>query len=273
MVSGPTNAYSRVLFRGVEAAFAVWFLVGLLVVGFGLETPLRAFADFVFLLLGAAVLWGECVRRVGSGGALRLFLWVACVSGLIEFTGTHTGFPFGSYTYTDQMGPRVAGLPLAIPLAWWIVILPLHLIALRRLGGAAWSRRILRCVLVALAAVWVDLVIEPVACWLRFYWIWEDPGGYYTVPASNFVGWFLTAFAIALGLETLVRTSLDSVAAGESRSMVASLVLASVIVTFLIAVAVNGMVVPAALAVALLGGLLANRLAEVTCGLPRWSGR
>jgi putative membrane protein len=36
-----------------------------------------------------------------------------------------------------------------------------------------------------------DLVIDPAAVHAGF-WIWENPGLYYGIPISNFIGWALT---------------------------------------------------------------------------------
>jgi putative membrane protein len=51
-----------------------------------------------------------------------------------------------------------------------------------------------RLVIPATAAllVAVDLVLDPAAVVLNI-WVWVEPGPYYGIPITNYIGWFLTA--------------------------------------------------------------------------------
>ncbi|MFG1777284.1 carotenoid biosynthesis protein [Micromonospora sp. NPDC049048] len=61
---------------------------------------------------------------------------VAMVGGFaIEALGVATGFPFGSYDYSGELGPKLAGVPLIIPLAWTWMAWPAWLAATRLTGG------------------------------------------------------------------------------------------------------------------------------------------
>jgi len=181
--------------------FGVWSAVGTVVVVGGLRVPGGGWSDFVFLLLGANVVGLAGVSAWGARRTLAALAWVALGSGLIETIGTLTGWPFGSYSYTAALGPRLGVLPLAIPLAWWVVLVPLWVLAAGRWGGIGLSDRLLRIGSVAVAAVLVDLVLEPVAWQLRGYWLWADGGPWYGVPLQNFVGWAGTAAVLTAGLE------------------------------------------------------------------------
>jgi putative membrane protein len=52
-----------------------------------------------------------------------------------------------------------------------------------------------------------DLVMDPSSSTLGQFWIWHNGGGFFGVPLSNYLGWYLTvwlfyqAFALYLGLK------------------------------------------------------------------------
>ena len=68
---------------------------------------------FLISFLSARAGWGNRAYRAAG-------LVVAC--GLaVEIVGSRSGFPFGSYDYTDLLDPHVAGVPVAVALAWPLV--------------------------------------------------------------------------------------------------------------------------------------------------------
>jgi bisanhydrobacterioruberin hydratase len=115
----------------------------------------------------------------------------------IESIGVATGFPYGSFSYGDTLGPRLAGLvPYLLPLSYT----PLVVGAV----AAAWGTRppLLHVIYATLLLVWMDAVLDPGAASLGF-WVWPQGGVYYGVPLSNFAGWlFSGALATALLLAT-----------------------------------------------------------------------
>ena len=179
--------------------FLIWAFVGVFVVVLQIKVPFAGVADMVFLLSGAGCLLREGYFLYGRK-IFWAFAWVAVLSGIVESIGTLTGFPFGTYTYTEAFGWQLFGiLPLSIPLAWWIVVFPLWSLLKK------WQlSSLLRAVLVACLCVWTDFLLEPVATLVRGYWIWSDTPWYYGVPWENFLGWFGLAFILTLGLEYLL---------------------------------------------------------------------
>lgn len=137
----------------------------------------------VLLILGRAWTWQRLVDVVGLAVPLT---WAA------EWLGSTTGFPFGVYSYTDQLQPQLLGVPALIPLAW-LMMLP-----------AAWAvasvvvapRERLAFALVSAAAftAW-DLYLDPQMVG-RGLWVWAEPGGYFGIPWINFLGWLLTSFLV-----------------------------------------------------------------------------
>ena len=171
--------------------WAVPMLMLNLVPGWG-----QGMGGFLIILQGSIMaLW--LVSELGARGALAATM-IGLLAYLVEFVGVTTGVPFGRYLYTPALGPRLGGaVPLAIPFAWLMVI-PGALMTAGSLGRPA--------VVVPVAgalALWLDLLIEPVAAYVTGYWRWVDTGPYYGVPAANFIAWGGTALGLALLLHLL----------------------------------------------------------------------
>lgn len=147
----------------------------------------------------------------GWRGALAAAL-ILVISGIIEHIGVETGFPFGTYTYTEVLAPKVAGVvPLAIPFAWLMVVPAAMGITERVLGARPQSTRLngwagWRLIgVTASFALLLDVTIEPVAFHIKHFWLWENGGGYYGVPVSNFVAWWVISALFATILLVLRR--------------------------------------------------------------------
>lgn len=112
----------------------------------------------------------------------------------IEYIGATTGFPFGAYSYTTVLAPRILDtVPVAILFAWLMVIAGAWYTG--RLLFDAQSRAI-RAVLTGLFVMIIDIQIEPVATHINHYWEWYDSGPYYGVPTVNFAGWWAVGFIL-----------------------------------------------------------------------------
>jgi putative membrane protein len=160
--------------------------------GFGsshLITPLITLAGFAFALLHAG-------QREGWERAFWLLALVFIVSLLFESIGVATGWVYGPYHYTDQLGPKFLGLvPYLIPVAWFMMSYPSFVIA-DRLVPPAWKRaqRILAVAAVGglVMTAW-DLIMDPIMVAGR-NWIWDVKGAYFGIPLQNYWGWWLTIF-------------------------------------------------------------------------------
>ena len=84
----------------------------------------------VVLILSAA--WGWA-RTILTAFAILLLGWA------VEYLGSHTGFPFGRYHYTNRLWPQLGHVPLLIPVAWLMMLPPAWAIG-RAIGGGH-SRR------------------------------------------------------------------------------------------------------------------------------------
>lgn len=120
------------------------------------------------------------------------------VGTLFESLSLRTGFPFGHYSFTDLMGPKLFDLPILLALAYvgmgylsWVLGLAILGCQNETLSGK-------NIVLLPLAAsfgmtAW-DLSMDPVWADIDHAWVWRDGGAYYGVPTSNFFGWLLTVY-------------------------------------------------------------------------------
>jgi len=238
--------YSLVLF-----VYGVWFLVGLFVVGAQLPTPLGPWADFIFMALAALVLFLHLVSHAPAGIACLALLLIGGLGGVVEWIGAATGWPFGHYRYTGAFGPRLAGsLPLSIPLAWWVIVWPIHSVLYSALAGRQGSVWI--PFFTAFGAVWVDLLLEPVATGVRGYWIWEQEGFYYGVPLLNFAGWYLTALVLSF----LTQLFLPHTPFKRGQLLVPVLVLTTTLVPFLLVSVLEGFVGPTVIGLLFLAAFL-----------------
>ncbi|GMW00325.1 MAG: hypothetical protein AMXMBFR84_14630 [Candidatus Hydrogenedentota bacterium] len=105
----------------------------------------------------------------------------------IEVIGVQTGYPFGAYHYTDALGPSFFGAPITM-IAAWITIFAYAHVLISQGSFASWQKIVCGSLLLVIA----DLLVDPVAVGPMALWTWHSHGTYYGIPASNFLGWFLT---------------------------------------------------------------------------------
>lgn len=145
------------------------------------------------LLQAAASVTGLCAVW-GTRAALTAAAAVALLSFLIEVLGSHTGVPFGRYTYTPLLEPKLLGVPLLIPAAW-MMILPAAWAVAERITGRA--RPVPFLVIAGLAFAAWDLYLDPQMVHWGF-WTWEEAGSYFGIPWLNYFGWLVSAIAITI---------------------------------------------------------------------------
>lgn len=130
------------------------------------------------------------------------YVMTLVISNLYENIGVLTGFPFGSYDYTDALGPKIFLVPVLVGASYvgaayasWL----LALIVLRqwRRPLSGWSVVTVPAFAAIFMVMW-DLTFDPNSSTVRQWWIWEDGGAYFGVPVTNFLGWYLTVFTFML---------------------------------------------------------------------------
>jgi putative membrane protein len=162
-------------------------------ISFGLSIPIA----LVLLLSVAFALIHGVVRYgwIGMGAFIAICL---VVSNILENTSILTGFPFGHYHYTDALGPKLFLVPLLIGPAYfangylaWVV--GNVLIGELRRTSSAFTTFAVPFIASFLMVMW-DLTFDPRASTIQHMWIWEQGGGYFGVPLTNYLGWFFTVY-------------------------------------------------------------------------------
>jgi uncharacterized membrane protein len=156
-----------------------WLLVGLSIfwtvvlgplTGVTTSTVLFVFAIPFFILHG--------LRRYGLRAILLFVVSTFIISNAFENFSILYRFPFGHYHYTGGMSWHTANVLLGLPdtrLDRWIDLVLLPVIA-------------------AAVMTMLDLTSDPGASTVARVWAWENGGGYFGVPATNFMGWWLITY-------------------------------------------------------------------------------
>jgi uncharacterized membrane protein len=162
----------------------------------------------VLLLAGASVLHAGAVW--GRRGAL---LVPAVAGGLglgAETIGVHTGFPFGTYAYADTLGPRLAEVPLVVPLAWTMLAYPCLLLGRRLAGQLSTGRPVVTALTGGLGLAAWDLFLDPQMV-AQGHWSWAYPTpalpGVPGVPLTNYAGWLLVSILMIATLDAVLPRS------------------------------------------------------------------
>lgn len=140
--------------------------------------------------------------RYGKKNMLMFFLISFVVGWSYENLSIVTGFPFGDYHYTDFLGFKLLYVPLAIMpayfgtayLSWTIAQVLLDEFKKKLFGG---SMFFIPFIASFIMVMW-DVVFDTNASTINHAWNWENGGGFFGVPVSNFMGWFLCVFTIYL---------------------------------------------------------------------------
>ena len=134
------------------------------------------------LSLGAAILiWNFPIKN----GWKSLVIWSAVylIAMIAEIIGTKTGILFGNYSYGNNLGPKIIGVPPLIGINW-IVLTFLTATIARRVIHFKW----LSIICGALLMVGLDFFIEPIAPIFDF-WSWDEG----VAPLKNFIHWFIVS--------------------------------------------------------------------------------
>ncbi len=160
--------------------------------------------------------------RLSWKKAALIFLASFFISLAAELTGTGTGYPFGPYSYTTQLGYRILGLvPFNIPTSWFYMIYCSLAICGRLLPAADDGRSKLKWAIVGafVLTAW-DVSMDP-AMVRTTHWLWHlKPAGeqgalmhfftgdlFYGMPLTNWLGWLLTGTIVARVMLAIVPPS------------------------------------------------------------------
>jgi len=110
----------------------------------------------------------------------------------IEQLGVSTSWPFGEYSYSSTLGPKLFDVPLVVPFAWVMIAHPC-LVAARRIGKS-WVFLYGGLLMMA----W-DLFLDPLMV-TAGRWTWVVTGAHVPfqpeIPLSNTFGWLLSGMTL-----------------------------------------------------------------------------
>ncbi|MFW9927702.1 MAG: carotenoid biosynthesis protein [Candidatus Thorarchaeota archaeon] len=206
-----------------SATFPIVFLV--LMIGVSMPVFLNPplYLMIIMLILYVAFFFGfsftHGFQAIGGKAISVLFGITALVTYVMEWLGTHFGFPFGHYYYTNQLGPLIMDVPVVIPVQWFNVLYLCYVMTNIILARGDDSRdvaemssisliaprMIATAVVTGLFMVSWDLINDPYMVGLGS-WVWTNPTEFLGlnldgIPLSNFLGWFLTSALTVLLFE------------------------------------------------------------------------
>jgi len=174
--------------------------------------------------IGIAAAFMHASFAYGFKHALALFLICTAIAFAMENIGIATGFPFGRYHF--EVGrdlPYIGKAPLVVGPLWFGMGYFSWIVAGVLLDGADFRLKqrfsaIALPVVAAFAMTQWDLVMEPPSATISKAWIWHDGGAFFGVPASNFLGWLLTAWLFCQAFALYLRRQDAALARAASRS-------------------------------------------------------
>jgi putative membrane protein len=194
---GFSSASKQTTFVGVLFGSLFLYPFGFLFVTAGvLPSEFDWTASIIIGLYGILVFLSE--HRAGmSLSSLAKVTSVLVLVYLFEYVGVREGIPFGKYEYTSALGFQVGNVPIAIVVAWYTTIMMSRRIAatIIRAHRPAWRAAV--ALLAGLLTVALDFALEPMAAFIKQYWIWSEG----SVPLQNYISWFVISSIIVYALE------------------------------------------------------------------------
>jgi uncharacterized membrane protein len=180
--------------RAGQTLFAAFLLA---IVAFaGTPSPIAQ----VLAVAGTIVAFAHGVRVYGWRGIAAFLVFSLTATFATENLSIATGFPFGHYQFEVAAAlPHVGAVPIIVGLLYFAMGYFSWIIASLLLDDAdLHMHRPLNVVALPLIAAFVvvqwDVVMDPPSATLYRAWIWHDGGGYFGVPLSNYLGWYLTVW-------------------------------------------------------------------------------
>ena len=180
-----------------------------------------AFGGQTTVVLGAIAGICHAASRLGWRRALALFAVAFTISLCAELAGTATGYPFGPYSYTTQLGYLIGGrVPFNIPTSWFFMLYASLAICGRLLNaGDSNANRWRWAVVAALVLTAWDVSMDP-AMVATTHWLWHLPASdgslmqriflsnlFYGMPLTNWLGWLAIGCVVARAMLAIVPPS------------------------------------------------------------------
>jgi putative membrane protein len=174
----------------------LWVMVVLLAVARLATTAFSPSLTIPVVMAAAVFALIHGALRYRWSGILAFLIVCLVVSNILENTSILTGFPFGHYHYTS--GPMLFLVPWFIGPSYFATAYLAWMVGIVLIGDVRrevnWFTTVAVPVIASAAMVMWDLTLDPTASTIKHFWIWEQGGGYFGVPLTNYVGWFFTVY-------------------------------------------------------------------------------
>jgi uncharacterized membrane protein len=147
----------------------------------------------------------------GARAALSMLVLCFLIAGSLEILSVQTGFPYGWYSYSEKLGPGLAGVPLLVPLCWQMMAWNAASVA-RLIAPKRWFLPVASLALTA----W-DVFLDPQMVRTGL-WTWARDGEYVGIPLENYLGWLLTALILFAAFSRLNDSRAEDSRAQDSRA-------------------------------------------------------
>jgi uncharacterized membrane protein len=192
----------------ITAALLLAFLAALLARGQAETTQLL----IVSSVLMFACCWASAIHLLGARPALH-FVVIGVVCGWVaEQLGSSYGWFFGSYTYTEVLGPRLGDVPAIIPLMWFALCYVAYVISNLMVwqaphdGAAGLAQAAVMSLLAAMLVTAYDLGADPYMVYTLKAWIMtKTDGWWFGETVQGFAGWAFVSFVIVFGFRLTLR--------------------------------------------------------------------
>jgi putative membrane protein len=194
----------RLRIRYLVASGMILFLFpfGLLFMVEGLLPLKFAWIVSVVILLSGLMTFISELRVGPPALSVLRFSALFIIFFAVLLVGVRTGYPFGSYMYTDGLRFSIIGVPLAMPVAWYAIVINAWRMSEVFIDTNR-SAQLARSALIAgIMTVALDVVLEPMAAKVNYYWLWK----WGTIPVQNYVSWCVLSAAAVWVLAATGRT-------------------------------------------------------------------
>ena len=166
--------------------FVIWLFhfCGLIGIAYGNKdwfiafTPVNLMISFVLLFINQ--------KELEAKNIIAGFL-IFLIGMIAEILGTNYGIIFGDYTYLDNLGYKVFGVPIIIGLLWVVLTF-----ITGSFSSYIFSKNKVKAIFSgAFLMVVLDILIEPVAPEMGF-WVFDNM----IAPFQNYLGWFLIGLPV-----------------------------------------------------------------------------
>jgi uncharacterized membrane protein len=170
----------------------------------------------VSMLLGAFFVIVHGYKTMGWRNIIAFIVITYVISFTAEALGVATGLLFGPYHYSDNLGPKIFGVPPMIQIAYIAMgysslITARIILNVLGINLQKWANIFGVSLIGAFVMVAWDVTMDPYQSTLGGDWIWPTGGPYFGIGLHNFFGWFITVFVFMFVYQTYAKKYMEKI--------------------------------------------------------------